>query len=196
MKISKLWMLIPLMAGAMCLADLAPAETNLKPGEAIEGEAVLLEVEVTATITKINKKTREVTVKTKDGDKYSFFASDDVENFAQMKKGDVITATYVEALAYEVIKGGTEVIAEAAVGAAKAEPGEKPAGFIGEQITVNVTIAAIDMKEPSVTFEGADGYTRTIKVVYPEKLKSVKVGDTVALTYTEAMAIKVEKAKK
>lgn len=196
MKITKLWMLIPLVAGSVGLADLTQAETNLKPGEPIEGEAVLLEVEITATIIKIDKKTREVTVKTKDGDKYSFFASDEVENFAQMKKGDVITATYVEALAYEVIKGGTDVIAEKAVAAGKAEPGEKPAGFIGEQITVNVTIAAIDRAAPSVTFAGADGYTRTMKVRYPEKLESVKVGDTVALTYTEAMAIKVEKAKK
>jgi hypothetical protein len=61
---------------------------------------------------------------------------------------------------------------------------------------VTVTITAIDEKAPSVTFKGPASNTRTIKVKYPEKLKTVKVGDQVELTYTEALALTVEKAKK
>ena len=48
---------------------------------------------------------------------------------------------------------------------------------------------------PSVTFKGPAGNTRTIKVRYPDKLQGVSVGDTVEITYTEALAITVEKAQ-
>jgi hypothetical protein len=71
-----------------------------------------------------------------------------------------------------------------------------PAGAIAQQVTATVMIAAIDPKVPSVTFKGASGETRTIKVMRPEKLQGVNVGDTVELVYTEALAIKVEKATK
>lgn len=43
---------------------------------------------------------------------------------------------------------------------------------------------------------GPAGNTRTIKVMRPEKLQGVNVGDTVDITYTKALAIKVEKAPK
>jgi hypothetical protein len=61
---------------------------------------------------------------------------------------------------------------------------------------VTVKIAAIDPKVPSVTFKGPGGNTRTIKVKDPSKLQGVNVGDTVELTYVEAVGIKVEKASK
>jgi hypothetical protein len=61
---------------------------------------------------------------------------------------------------------------------------------------VTVTITAIDPKVPSVTFKGPAGNSRTVKVMQPEKLQGVAVGDTVDITYTEALAVKVEKAAK
>ena len=42
-----------------------------------------------------------------------------------------------------------------------------------------------------MTFQGPAGNTRTIKVLHPERLEGVNVGDTVDLTFTEALAIKV-----
>ena len=61
---------------------------------------------------------------------------------------------------------------------------------------MTVLITAIDPKAPSVTFKGPAGNTRTVKVMHPEKLQGVNVGDTVEITYTEALAIKVEEAPK
>ena len=111
------------------------------------------------------------------------------------KKGDLIIATYTEALAYEVKKGGKAGAAAAVAGGAAA-PGAKPAGALGAAVTVTVVITAIDTKVPSVTFKRPDGTTRTIKVKNPEKLQGVSVGDTVEITYVEAIALKVEKAAK
>jgi hypothetical protein len=59
-----------------------------------------------------------------------------------------------------------------------------------------VAVAAIDPKAPSVTFKGPGGGVRTVKVQDASKLQGVSVGDTVDLTYAEAIAIKVEKPAK
>jgi hypothetical protein len=135
-----------------------------------------------------------VTLKAQDGREVAFVAGEEVRNFAQLKVGDVVTALYAEALAYEVKKGGKALGVEAAVAGDRAEPGAKPGGAIGAQVTVTVTIVAIDPAIPSVTFKGPAGNTRTIKVRHPEKLQGVSVGDAVDITYTEALAIKVEAA--
>ncbi|MDQ1309964.1 MAG: hypothetical protein QG601_1234 [Pseudomonadota bacterium] len=181
------------LAATLCLATLAHAEA---PAAEPKGEVMMASATVTATVLKINHETREVTVKAEDGEEHTFVASEDVKNLAQVKPGDVITATYGEALAYEVKKGGQVADVATVVGGGAAAPGSRPAGGIARQTTVTVLITAIDPKAPSVTFKGPQGNTRTIKVLHPEKLEGVSVGDTVQLTFTEAFAIKVEAAPK
>jgi hypothetical protein len=195
MKSSKTATVACWLAVAALTASVALAQTPAKAAAPVKGKAVISTLTVTATVTKINHKTREVTLKTEDGQEYSLIASNDVKNLAQVQKGDVVTASYTEALAYEVKKGGAAGASTAVTGGS-APAGAKPAGAIAQRTTLTVTIAAIDLKAPSVTFKGPEGNTRTIKVAYPEKLQDVKVGDTVELTYTEALAVKVEKAPK
>lgn len=184
---------------AACLAavlSIASAAHAAAPAAAPRGETVMASATVTATVVKVDQKTREVTLKGEDGREVSFVASEDVRNLAQVKPGDVVTATYAEALAYEVKKGGTVVGPATVVGGGAAEPGSRPAAGIARQTTATVIITAIDHKVPSVTFKGPQGNTRTIKVMHPEKLEGVSVGDTVELTFTEAFAIKVEATAK
>ena len=193
MKSSRFLTTAACVAGAMFLASVALAEA---PAAAPKGEAMMASVEVTATVTKIDQKTREVTVKMDDGQERSFVAGEEAKNLAQVKPGDRITVTYAEALVYEVKKGGAAVAPASAVAGKAAQPGMKPAGAIARQTTVTVLITAIDTKAPSVTFKGPGGKTKTIKVLHPEKLEGVKVGDTVQITYTEALAISVDEAPK
>lgn len=159
-----------------------------------KGSAVVSTVTATVTVAKIDYKTREVKVKTTDGKEYKFVASTDVKNLDQVKKGDIITVVYTEALAYEVKSHGDNTGVTTA--AAAANKGEKPAAAVAQQTTVTVTITAIDTKAPSVTIKEPDGTVETIKVKDPSKLNGVKVGDVVDLTYTEAFAIKVDPSVK
>ncbi len=195
MKNSKVMMFAAAVTAMLSLAPLAQAQTATKAAATPKGQAVTASTTVTATVTQIDQKTRQVTLKAQDGREVSFVASDEVKNFAQMKVGDVVTATYTEALAYEVKKGGTAGASQAVAGGT-AKAGAKPAGVVAQQTTVTVTITAIDPAVPSVTFKGPAGNTKTVKVLHPERLKGVSVGDTVEITYTEALAIKVETAKK
>ena len=168
----------------------------LQSAQAQNGETVGASVTVTAKVTSVDQKTRKVKIITDDGKKYSFIAGDNVVNLPQVKKGDIITATYTEAIAYQVRKHNKETGVMVTQAAAAAEPGQKPAGAVMEQTTVAVTITAIDPTVPSVTFKGPKGGIKTIKVKDPQKLNDVKVGDVVDITYTEALAIKVDPAAK
>jgi hypothetical protein len=176
-----------LFAGT-CIAQITPTGPT--------GEGVVASAEVTATVTKVDQATREVTLKSETGEEYSFIASEDVKNLPQVKVGDVLTATYSEAFVYEVKKGGTMAGVNTVVAGGSAKPGMKPKAGIARQSTATVMITAIDRHAPSVTFKGPAGNVRTIKVMHPEKLEGVSVGDTVDITYTEALAIKVEEAPK
>ena len=183
------WIAATSLAGCLCLATAALAQNSPK------GEMVIGSVDVTAKVAHINHKTREVTLKAADGSETSFVADAAVQNLDQVKKGDVVTATYTEALAYEVMKKGGKPSADTTVAAAAAAPGAKPAGAIGQNTTVTVAITAIDAKAPSVTFKGPDGKKQTVKVASADKLQGVSVGDTVVISYTEAIAVKVDKKK-
>ena len=192
MQNSRVMVIAGSLVGILSLTSLAQARTPARPARQAKGEAMVASSTVTATVTQIDQKTRQVTLKADDGKEYSFVAGDAVKNLAQMKAGDKVTATYTEALAYEVKKGGTAG-ATTAVAGGSAKPGAMPAAVVAQQTTVTVTITAIDPKIPSVTFKGPAGNTRTIKVMRPERLQGVNVGDTVDITYTEALAIKVDK---
>jgi Cu/Ag efflux protein CusF len=182
---------------AVGLAAVLFTATSARAQQPTAGEAVISSTSVTATVTKIDYATRAVTLKTQDGKEHEIVADTAVRNLSQVKPGDVVTATYAEALAYEVLRKGAKAPGvEQVVGGGRAEPGKKPAGAIGQQTTVTVTITAIDRTVPSVTFTGPRGNSRTIKVRHPEKLEGVSVGDMVDITYTEALAITVDPAPK
>jgi len=189
-KHSGSWMMAAVVAAA-CLSNVALGQT---PASSPKGEVVVASVDVTATVAKIDHKTRVVTLKADDGQQYTFVASADVANLDQVKKGDLVTATYTEALVYEVKHGG-KVGEETTAAAAVAPLGAKPAGSVAEETTVTVKVTGINAKAPSITFKGPEG-TRTIKVKDPSKLQGVKVGDTVQITYVEAVGLKVSKASK
>jgi hypothetical protein len=79
-------------------------------------------------------------------------------------------------------------------GAARAGAGEKPAGAGVRVTTIVATITGIDKAAGTVTLQGPAGKAITIKARDPRNLDRVAVNDLVEITYSEAVAITVEKA--
>ena len=154
-------------------------------------------VEKTATVEAVNQSTRMVTLKGPEGNSVTFKASEEVRNLAQVKVGDEVKLAYYESLAVRVLKK-EEAFPAASESAAmvRAKPGEKPAGVVGAETSVNATIAAIDKKAKTATLKGEDGKSVTVTPRDPKNLEKVQVGDRLVITYTEAVAVKVEKAEK
>jgi Cu/Ag efflux protein CusF len=153
-------------------------------------------MKMTATITAIDPATREVTLKGEKGNETTVTAGPKVTNFAQMKVGDRVSATYIEALTLELKKGGGLPVARTeAAGMGKAAPGERPAGGVGRRITIVADVVDIDTAKKLVTLRGPQR-TVQLPVNDPEQLKLIAKGDQVEATYTEGVAIAVEPVAK
>jgi len=149
---------------------------------------------VEAVVEAINVDNRIVTLRSLTEDETVVMeVGDEVRNLAQVQVGDRVVVQFFQAVAVDLKKGGgLEATADQAVVAARAMPGDKPAGGVGEATEVVATIMAIDRDEPSVTLKGPQGNVVDVIVQDPQKLNGVDVGDQVIITYTRAMAISVE----
>jgi Cu/Ag efflux protein CusF len=192
-------MLRSMFASTVVAAALAASPVLAQTGAVVAGKgpgaaAIAQTVKATATITAIDAATRAVTLKGPKGNEVVVTAGPEVKNFAQMKVGDQVDVEYVESLALELKKGGgAPVAATAKAGAAAAKPGERPAGMIGQQVTVVADVIDVNAETQVVTLKGPKR-TVELKVRDPEQFKLVKKGDQVQATYTEAVAIAVTPA--
>lgn len=149
-------------------------------------------VTVTATVTAVDPAERTVSLKGPEGKIVTVKVGDQVKNLDQVKVGDQVVAKYYEAIAVRVTKAGQKG-ASVEESAARAKPGQKPAGAVAQETTMTAVVETIDKKDSTVTLQGPEGNVRTIKVRDPKNLENVDVGDHVTITYTEAVAVSVKK---
>ena len=184
---------------ALAVAVAAPSHAQSTGGmvATAPGKAVMAEgVRATATITALDKATRDVTLKGPQGNLLTVTAGPNVKNFDQLKVGDQVTIRYIEALTLELKKGGGLLVGRTETAkAAGAKPGEAPAGAAGRQVTVVADVVALDAAKQTVTLKGPK-QTVDLHVADPEQFKRIAKGDQVEATYTQAVALAVEPAKK
>lgn len=168
------------------------------PGAKAQSAAVSNLTEVTATVETIDQTTRTVLLSGPRGGLLTVKVGPEVKNLAQVKPGDRVLIRYREALAAKIVPAsGTAPPVEAGAGQMTAPPGHKPAGVAANMIRARVTIISVDPKRNEVSFVGPSRIERTAYVRAPEMqrlLRSLKPGDQVEVTYTEAVAVSVQPA--
>jgi Cu/Ag efflux protein CusF len=183
---------------AACASDAGKAPGSATSPAAAGQPKVLKEniKTVTATVESVNLTTREVTLRGPDGKLRGVKVGEEVKNLPQVKAGDKVQVTYYESIAAQIMQRGSGPATAAQQAAATAKPGEKPAGAVAQQVATTATVEAIDKANQLVTLKGPKGNTVEVKVNDPKNLEKVKVGDEIAIVYTEALAISVEPAAK
>jgi hypothetical protein len=189
-----------LFAAALAVSVLAQKPTatggaalSSEPGKA----SAVRTVKISAEVVGLDKATRTVTLKGPEGNTVDVVAGDEVKNFDQIKKGDLVVAQYAEALTLELKKvKGEKAGVSVSKGAAKAKPGDKPAVAGARQVTLVADVVAVDPVKSTISLKGPKGNTVVLDVQNPDQFKVVKVGDQVEVTYTEALALSVEPAPK
>jgi Cu/Ag efflux protein CusF len=149
---------------------------------------------VTASVEAIDKGAREVTVKRQDGIYEIFTVPKEITRFDSLKVGDTIRARYYENLVLRVQAPGEKAADRDQTALTRSE--DKPAATVAHQRTITATITKIDMKAPSITFSGPNGWTYSSRVEDTKTLAKVKVGDKVDITWTEALIVSIEAAGK
>lgn len=189
------------LAASFTLAAAAAFPAAAQTGAVVAAKApgavgVAKTVNVTATITAIDAATRTVSLKGPKGNETSVVAGPEVKNFAQLKVGDAVDLTVVEALTLELRKGGGKPVAwTVKEGAERAKAGQAPAGVVGRQISVVGDVLAVDAATGTVTVRGPQR-TVELKVQDPAQLKLIAKGDQIEATFTEAVALAVTPAAK
>ena len=158
-----------------------------EPGKA----AIAVAVEINATVVAIDKGTRTVTLKGPKGRTVDVVAGDQVKNFDQIRVGDNVSVQYQEALTLELKKAKATPGASESAAAARAAPGQRPAGAVGREVVVLADVVAVDPGKSIISLKGPRGNVVDLKVQNPDHFKVVKVGDQVEAVYTEAVAVAV-----
>ena len=151
-------------------------------------------VTVRGWIDAVDKTNRTVTLKGPRGGTVTLDVKDP-KKLDAVAVGDPVIAAFIEALALEVKKvpGATPGV-NVTEARTTSKPGETPSGAVGREVVVTATITAVDRKAQTVTIKGPRGNTETIKVKDATNLQGVEAGDLAELTYTQALAITVDRA--
>ena len=153
-------------------------------------------VTVSALVEAIDHKTREVTLRKEDGSTVSFVASEDARNLAQVQVGDIVVAEYIESIDIEVFAAdNASAQVDAATLVARTKEGEMPGVAVMDTVVVTAVVEEINIEANTFKLKGPQGNIKEYTARKPENLKKAAVGDLVVITYTEAMALTVEKAK-
>ncbi len=160
-------------------------------------ESVL--VTVTASVEAVDYANREVVLRGPLGNKVTFIVDPRVKRLNEVKVGDCVQADYYVSIAAELREPTAEeketpiVLVDAA---GKAPPGTSPAAGGLRRFKVVTTVEGLDRPTQTVTVKGPRGNYLTARVADPSRLTRMRIGDNVVVTYTEAVAISLEKAEK
>ncbi|MCK7582052.1 MAG: hypothetical protein MZV65_44900 [Chromatiales bacterium] len=172
----------------------SPAVTLAAGPAAAKGGAIVVtdSAQAKATIVDIKKKERALTLRDETGAEFVVIAGEEVRNFAQIKKGDIVEVDYRRAAASALEKASDATVAGQATTVERAPAGGKPGMVATQTSTIVATVLEIDQKNRVVTLQGPKGGIVTVAV--PADMKtfdSLKKGDKVSAVYSEAVAISV-----
>jgi hypothetical protein len=153
------------------------------------------EITAKADVVAVDKATRDVTLRREDGALLTVRVPADVRNFDQIAAGNQLRVRYRQQLTVERSTAPDAGGAQVAAAAARAPKGAMPAAAVGAGLHVVVTIETIDKAHDIVVFSLPDGELVSHRIATADGRQFVgglKIGDKVALVYSEALALSVE----
>jgi hypothetical protein len=182
-----------LAPSALFAQPLDPAAAGALITATAPGKGVAERVaQITASVEAVDAAKRSVTLKGPADDIVTLVVGPEVQNFDQIRVGDLVVVRYLDALTLELKKRGTAKRERSERDVTeRARPGERPAAIDAHEVHVVADVIAILPQTQTVRLRGP---TRVVdlRIGDPEQFKLVEVGDQVEATYTEAVAISVE----
>jgi hypothetical protein len=163
--------------------------------QAADGFAIVDTFSYVATVTAIDAATRKATLTTPDGKSATFTVARNVD-LGAFKVGEQIGFQVTEAMALMVRKDGPPPGDAAAIELAAATNGKTTGVFEGQAYEVSAKVIAMDVSSRKVTFEPADGTTKTVKAHKKVDLSGLAVGDTVIVEYADALVIATSRGER
>jgi hypothetical protein len=190
------------LPGMTLAADPAAPYSALRPGTESKIEAAPTDmdqnmlVQTAAEVVEVDQKARMLTLKL-DGRLASIRVGKDVTNLGEIKAGDYLEVTYYEGKQVAILPpGAAELGTTKEVLQGKDAP---VAGVAGQQIVKTVEVLDVDRFKKTVSFRGADNRVREMALGGTDLehyLKEVKKGDTVQVSFVEAVALALKPVRR
>lgn len=162
-----------------------------------ETHAAQVEREAIVTVEAVDVPNRLVTVRTASGDSVTVYVDKSNKDFPQAAVGDRVRIRYTESIAVRATNKNVTSRLEVKEETLRPQAG-RPDAHATTQLTAVVRIESVDANGTRVTFTGPRG-RRAVDVHDPsmrEYVRELKPGDHVEVTYTEALALSLEKVSK
>lgn len=177
------------LATLLSAASLSAMAADIPLSEAVEAD------QVTASVVSVDAANHQVVLKGPEGREVHVQLTDQAKDLNHLKAGDEVkvdvlhsVAAYLETDVSKGLPGAVERTGE--IRATKDNP--NPGGEAYRQIQVQLKITHIDVKNHKLTLENPAGQSKTVEVARPEvqaKLKDLKVGQDVVVTYTDILKV-------
>ncbi|PCR95031.1 hypothetical protein C1X59_26020 [Pseudomonas sp. FW215-R2] len=151
--------------------------------------------QVTTKVLAVDPANHQVVLEGAEGRQVHIQLSDKAKNLGNLKVGDKVDiqvthsiAAFLDTDVDKGLPGSTERTGELRNAVGSSNPG----GEAFRQIQVQLKITRIDLKKKQVTLENPSGQSKTLNVEKPEiqaKLKDLKVGQSVVVTYTDVLKV-------
>lgn len=180
---------------AITLATLLSAASLSAFAEDIPLSTVVEGDQISTKVVSVDAPKHQVVLEGPEGRQVHVQMTDKAKNLQNLKVGDQVDVKVIRAVAAyldtDVDKGLPSSIER--TGEIRAAPGSpNPGGEAYRQVQVQLKITHIDVKKNQVTLENPAGQSKTIDVEKPEiqaKLKDLKVGQSVYVTYTDILTV-------
>jgi hypothetical protein len=149
------------------------------------------QTEAIVKVIKIDRKARTVTFQGPRGRTETLTVPKEAQNFDRVKVGSSFKVRYVEAMAVALQRGATASVSTGRT-VQLAPKGGTPGGVVTDTVTLRATVEAIDYASREIALKGPKGKVVALKVADEvEGFADVKVGDSVAVAYTQALALQM-----
>lgn len=143
-------------------------------------------------IESVDRETRTITLKGKDGRISMLRAGPDFANFDQLEKGEKVTVRYAEAMLLSIGKLGGAAQAQTDTGAGK-QPDNDRVPLHGAKPTQAMgTITEIDGSNNAIRLSAQNGEELRLSVRDKSALSGLQKGDEVSVSYVEPFALSVK----
>jgi len=183
------------LAKAITLATVLSATSFGAMAADIPLSATVQADQVTTKVLAVDAAKHQVVLEGAEGQQVHVQLSDKAKNLANLRVGDQVKVEVQRSVAAyldtDVDKGLPGTVERS--GELRNAPGTKnPGGEAYRQIQVQLKITKIDLKNNQVTLENPQGKSKTLDVQKPEiqaRLKDLKVGQSVVVTYTDVLKV-------
>ena len=192
-----MWKALVIFAAVLVMGTAAATPPVMADGGVDKGIVISNYIVVISAVEAIDQERRTIAIKSPDGKAVTLRASKKVKNFQEIKKGDVVTAEYLEAVAVIVRKPDGKSLPGYLKDVTIAPPGKESAALPVDMVESLGMVEAIDYGLRTVTVKGPDEAIQTYKVdTRVKKFKDISKGDKVYIKVTEPLAVRIRPVEK